>query len=211
MLLFFLLFFTFSSLAVISSSFVIFTTNPVFSALFLVLSFCNVSSLLFLLQIDFLPIVFLVVYVGAIVVLFLFVLMMLNIKITEFRTERLHYVSLMFVFGLVFIVESLVIFCFELIPLNIFDSNHYNYITDLVVVSSSSSEFSSFSIDRNNIAVLGEMLFSEFYLYFLLSSFILLLAMIAAITSTLDKKFIAKSQFIYAQVLRSFESSIIKY
>jgi len=77
------LFSIFSAFTLASASFVITTKNPIFSVLFLILTFFNIAATLLLLNFDFLPIVILVVYVGAIAVLFLFVLMMLNIKLAE--------------------------------------------------------------------------------------------------------------------------------
>ena len=77
------LFICFCAFCLISSIFVIWTKNPIFSVLFLIFSFFNVSALLLLFNFEFLPITFLVVYVGAVAVLFLFVLMMLNIKLAE--------------------------------------------------------------------------------------------------------------------------------
>lgn len=75
------LFYFFSSFCILSSIFVIMTKNPIFSILFLILSFVNMSCCLFLFNFEFLPLSFLVIYVGAIAVLFLFILMMLNIKL----------------------------------------------------------------------------------------------------------------------------------
>ena len=69
------------SLLLISSIFVIFAENPVHSVLFLILSFFNVSCILLLFQVEFLSLLFLIIYVGAIAVLFLFVIMMLNVKV----------------------------------------------------------------------------------------------------------------------------------
>jgi NADH:ubiquinone oxidoreductase subunit 6 (subunit J) len=77
------LLFLFSSLAIISGSMVIISQNPIHSVIFLILSFCNATGILLLLQIDFIAMMFLIIYVGAIAVLFLFVVMMLNIKINE--------------------------------------------------------------------------------------------------------------------------------
>ena len=79
------LFYIISSFSILSSFFVIISKNPIFSVLFLILSFTNVSCLFFLFNFEFLPISFLIVYVGAIAVLFLFVLMMLNIKLAELQ------------------------------------------------------------------------------------------------------------------------------
>ena len=76
--------------------------NPVYSVLFLILIFCNVSGLLLLLNLDFFAMVFLVVYVGAIAVLFLFVVMMLNVKLAEINDNILRYLPIGGVFGLLF-------------------------------------------------------------------------------------------------------------
>jgi NADH-quinone oxidoreductase subunit J len=85
MLISYYFFYLFSGFAVLSAFFVIFSKNPVFSVLFLIFTFTNVSCLLFLFNFEFLPVIFLIVYVGAIAVLFLFVLMMLNIKYAELQ------------------------------------------------------------------------------------------------------------------------------
>ena len=77
-----ILFSIFSSIALVSSVMVIRAKNPVHSVLFFILVFFNTSGLLVLLGLDFFAMIFFVVYVGAIVVLFVFVVMMLNIKIT---------------------------------------------------------------------------------------------------------------------------------
>ena len=92
----------FSSLALISGTMVISSRNPIYSVLFLILTFFNLSCLLFILNIEFLPILFLIVYVGAIAVLFLFVLIMLNIKLSELKEGMKQYILISFIFGLIF-------------------------------------------------------------------------------------------------------------
>jgi NADH-quinone oxidoreductase subunit J len=211
MFLYFVLFYLISSLAILSSIFVILANNPVFSALFLVLSFCNVSSLLFFLKFDFLPIVFLVVYVGAIAVLFLFVLMMLNIKIAQLKQEKLSYIALIVLFGIGFLTQFFFILRLDFNPLVFFSNYHVVFIADLVSYTTSFAFELNPVLQFNNMLSIGQLLFVEFTLYFIIVAYILLLAMIAAITSTLNKKFIAKSQFIYAQVLRSFDKSVIHF
>lgn len=78
-----LLFDLFASIALISAAMVIVSRNPIHSVIFLILVFCNAAGLLILLKIEFIAMMFLIIYVGAIAVLFLFVVMMLNIKIGE--------------------------------------------------------------------------------------------------------------------------------
>ena len=85
------LFYVFACFALLAGIMVIRAKNPVYSVLFLILVFCNVSGILLLLNLDFFAMVFLVVYVGAIAVLFLFVVMMLNVKLSEINDNILRY------------------------------------------------------------------------------------------------------------------------
>lgn len=208
---YFILFYIFSSLAILSSIFVVLSNNPVFSALFLVLSFCNVSSILFFLKFDFLPITFLVVYVGAIAVLFLFVLMMLNIKISQLKREKLNYTALVVIFSVVLICNLIVVIRLDFNPILNVSGESLRFLSDLTLSSSSFSNDLNIMVQFNNMISIGHILFVEFALYFIITGYILLLAMVAAITSTLNKKFIAKSQVIHAQVLRSFNNSITRF
>lgn len=208
---YFILFYIFSSLAILSSIFVVLSNNPVFSALFLVLSFCNVSSILFFLKFDFLPITFLVVYVGAIAVLFLFVLMMLNIKISQLKHEKLNYTALVVIFSIVLICNLIVVIRLDFNPILNVSSESLRFLSDLTLSSSSFSNDLNIMVQFNNMISIGHILFVEFAMYFIITGYILLLAMVAAITSTLNKKFIAKSQVIHAQVLRSFNNSITRF
>ena len=84
---------------------VISARNPVHSVLFLILVFCNAAGLLILLEAEFLALLFIVVYVGAIAVLFLFVVMMLNVKISEVQDEVLQYLPIGGLIGIVFLLE----------------------------------------------------------------------------------------------------------
>ena len=111
------LFYLFSSIALISGVMVIRSKNPVHSVLFLILVFCNAAGLLILLHLDFFAMIFLVVYVGAIAVLFLFVVMMLHIKLTEMNENILRYLPVGGIIGLIFLLEVLLVVENELIPL----------------------------------------------------------------------------------------------
>jgi NADH-quinone oxidoreductase subunit J len=205
------LFYIFSSFCISCSFFVIFSKNPVYSVFFLILTFCNVSSLLFLLRLEFLPIIFIVVYVGAIAVLFLFVMMMLNTKAAQIIVENAHYIFLGFVFTTVFILEVFFLVRLELLPLIISDKKHITFLSDFICVSSSFSDFFAWHYSQHNINNLGGVLFLEYFNLFIISGFILLFAMIGTIVLTLHKKFTAKSQNIYAQVLRDFRLSLSFY
>ena len=111
------LFYLFSTLTILSGIMVIRSKNPVHSVLFLILVFCNVSGLLILLGLDFFAMVFLVVYVGAIAVLFLFVVMMLNIKLVEINENILRYLPIGGLIGLIFLFEIFLIIDSDLIPI----------------------------------------------------------------------------------------------
>ena len=111
-----LLFYLFSSITLVSGVMVITARNPVHSVLFLILVFCNAAGLLILLNLDFFAMIFLVVYVGAIAVLFLFVVMMLNIKLAEINENLLRYLPVGGLIGILFLFEILVVIDNDLIP-----------------------------------------------------------------------------------------------
>jgi hypothetical protein len=110
------LFYFFSSLALASAILVIRARNPVHSVLFLILVFCNAAGLLILQNLDFFAMIFLVVYVGAIAVLFLFVVMMLHIKVAEIHENVLRYLPVGGFIGLIFVFEVLLVVENDLIP-----------------------------------------------------------------------------------------------
>jgi NADH-quinone oxidoreductase subunit J len=211
MFLYYSIFYCFFSLAIFSSIFVILSANPVFSALFLVLSFFNVSSLIFFLQLDFIPVTLIIVYVGAIAILFLFVLMMLNIKIVEFKNEKLSFLPLIMLFCLVAIIELMFIIHFNFDSIHSSISYQSSFLTDFGLTSLYSFDFFQMLQGFSNIKSLGQLLFVNFSFHFIIAGYVLFLAMIAAITSTMSKKFVVKSQQIYAQVLRSFDKSVVYF
>ena len=100
-----LLFFLFSSLILTAGLVVITARNPIHSVLFMILVFVNVIFLLICLQAEFLALTFVIVYVGAVAVLFLFVVMMLNIKVTELNKELVHYFPIGGLVGIIFFNE----------------------------------------------------------------------------------------------------------
>lgn len=111
------LFYIFSSLAIMAGVMVIRSKNPVNSVLFLVLVFCNATGLLILVDLDFFAMIFLVVYVGAIAILFLFVVMMLNIKLAEINENVLRYLPMGGLIGVIFLFEVFLMMDNDLAPL----------------------------------------------------------------------------------------------
>jgi NADH-quinone oxidoreductase subunit J len=104
-----LLFFLFSSLILTAGLVVITARNPIHSVLFMILVFVNVIFLLICLQAEFLALTFVIVYVGAVAVLFLFVVMMLNIKVTELNKELVHYFPIGGLVGIIFLMNIFLI------------------------------------------------------------------------------------------------------
>jgi NADH-quinone oxidoreductase subunit J len=177
---------------------VISVRNPVHSVLFLILTFLGVSGLLLLSELDFLPLMFIIIYVGAIAVLFLFVVMMLDIKISEIKGDSFKYLPLGSFLGF--------IFCFEVL-INTSQS---------IAISTNDLDFFLYDINWltkidyiSNIKALGQLLYTHYFLYFLESGIILLVAMVGAIVLTLEfeKKPVHK-QFIFRQLSRDPNKSI---
>jgi NADH:ubiquinone oxidoreductase subunit 6 (subunit J) len=201
-----LLFYLFSSLALISGVMVIQARNPVHSVLFLILVFFNAAGLLVLLGLDFFAMIFLVVYVGAIAVLFLFVVMMLNIKVAEINEKRLRYLPIGGVLGILFLLEILLLVDNDLIPLLFYDNiQALKEFKNLHFIDWSSSIQTS-----SNIQAIGNLVYTYYFYFFLLASLILLVAMIGAIVLTMQKGIRIKRQQVFLQNTRDFAKTIRK-
>ena len=211
MLISFSLFYLFSSFAILSSLFVIFTKNPVFSILFLISTFVNVSCLLFLFNFEFLPIAFLIIYVGAIAVLFLFVLMMLNIKLAELQGNLSTLLPVAGILGLIFLLEFLFLFRVEFVFLNNTSSASTAFLSDILNTEVFKASFGSLLGVHSNIKTIAIAIFSNYLFSFILAGYILLLAMVAAIILTIQKTFVSKSQNIYTQIMADYQKSIVNY
>ena len=120
------LFYFFCFFVLFSAFMVIRAKNPVYSVLFLILVFCNSAGLLLLLNLDFFALIFLIVYVGAIAVLFLFVVMMLNIKLTEVHESISHYLPIGGFVGFIFFLEFYFLFNQEIVPLHLDNFSQQN-------------------------------------------------------------------------------------
>ena len=190
------LFYILSGITLISSIMVISARNPVHSVLFLILAFFNASGLLILMEMEFLSLIFIVVYVGAIAVLFLFVVMMLNVKISEVEDEVLQYlpvggtIGLIFLFLIFFIIEG------DFVSFNgQANSIYLDWFQQVDVVS--------------NIETLGQVLYTDYLVYFLLAGVILLVAMVGAIVLTMSTRTSLRRQLIFQQVSRDFDNSTL--
>lgn len=203
-------FWIFSSLLITSSFLVITAKNPVYCVLFLILSFFNLSLLLFLLNLEFLPIIGLIVYIGAIAVLFLFVVMLLNIKLSSNKRQEFSIIGVFSFLSFLFISEFLLLFKLEVSFLMVFLDN-INLFSDLSNRSYFFLSSELFYIQETNLRSIGQVLFSEFWLQFLIIGYALLFSMISTIVLALGKTFFSKNQNPYFQTLKNFESVVVTY
>ena len=200
------LFYLFSSLALISGVMVIQAKNPVHSVLFLILVFFNSAGLLILLGLDFFAMIFLVVYVGAIAVLFLFVVMMLNIKLAEINEKKLRYLPIGGLLGLLFLFEIFLIVDNDLIPF--LASTNSAVLTKFSAVDF--VDWSSSIETITNIEAIGLLVYTYYFYFFLMASLILLVAMIGAIVLTMHKGVNIKRQEVFEQNTREFAKTVGK-
>lgn len=196
-----LIIFLFSSFALVSSSVVITATNPVHSVFALIFVFVNVASILLVLRVEFISLLFLVVYVGAVAVLFLFVIMMLNVKLNEVTDNSVAYLPLGFVLGVLFLLEVSLIITGDLLPF----SGEFLYRSaisqDLFSgVPSSHLHFESIMSVPNNMQLIGSLVYVDLFFPFVLAGLLLLLAMVGAIVLSLMKTSSALKQDIFKQV-----------
>ena len=173
------LFYLFSSLTLVSGALVIQARNPVHSVLFLILVFFNASGLLVLLGLDFFALIFLVVYVGAIAVLFLFVVMMLNIRIAEISEKRLRYLPVGGVLGVLFLFEICILIDNDLIPLLYYDVEKAQKIGLIQNYGELAfTDWQTYITSSHTIEALGNLIYTYYFYFFLVARLILLVDMI---------------------------------
>ena len=186
MSLFFLLF---ASITVLSSIAVISSRNPVHSVLFLILAFVNSSGIFVLAGAEFLAMILLIVYVGAVAVLFLFVVMMLNVGVDDLKTQARKYLFSGSLVGGILLLEL------------IFSFANYDIISNV--------EIKSDQLQNNtNTHIIGKVLYTDYFFVFQVSGCILLVAMIGAIVLTLRKREGVLRQDIEKQLTRNKSESL---
>lgn len=194
-----LLFYFFSGILLLSSLMVITAQNSIYSVLFLVLSFISSASMLFMLECEFVALLFVIVYVGAIAVLFLFVVMMLDVKTANVTKDSIKYFPFGGFVGAVFLIEILSIISknFKANPYQ--ESFLYNEYQNWYDKLGSLTE----------IETLGQILYTHYVLQFLIAGFILFLAVIGAVLLTINlSKQKSNSQVISKQLSRMYKNSI---
>jgi NADH-quinone oxidoreductase subunit J len=188
-----LFFYLFAGICVASAVMVIASKNPVHSVLFLILAFVNAAGLFVLMGAEFLAMILIVVYVGAVAVLFLFVVMMLDVDFAELREGFLNYLPVGGVIAFIFLAELLLVLGTWAIGPGIART-----ITSPIP-----------NIDTmSNTAALGHVLYTRYVYYFQVAGLVLLVAMIGAIVLTLRHKPNVKRQNVADQVARTRATAI---
>jgi len=189
-----------SIMAIISGIFVIISKNPVISVLFLIGLFAGISSYLIILGLTFIGLAYLVVYIGAISILFLFILMLINIRISELQGNTNNSILLSILIGIFFSYTF-----FELGYYNLGGTSSKNNL-DIYTKLSANIKKNLLNIDNNHvvfvtsnswdgnlaenshITAIGNIMYTNYSLWLIISSFILLLAMVGAIVITIKQK-----------------------
>jgi NADH-quinone oxidoreductase subunit J len=188
-----LFFYLFAGVCIASAVMVIASRNPVHSVLFLILAFVNAAGLFVLMGAEFLAMILIVVYVGAVAVLFLFVVMMLDVDFAELRQGVLNYLPIGALVGAVLLAELLtVVFAWVIGP------DVAKAITAPIPPVS----------DVSNTQALGLVLYTRYIYFFQAAGIILLVAMVGAIVLTLQHKPNVRRQNIAEQVARRRDTAI---
>ncbi len=184
-------FYIFSGIAIASAVMVISSRNPVHSVLFLILAFINAAGIFMLAGAEFLAMILIIVYVGAVMVLFLFVVMMLDVDFAEFKRGALQYMPVGVIVGVILLIELLM-------------------VAGSTFVSPELAAGSAMPINNavSNTQALGEVLYTRYVFLFQGAGLILLVAMIGAIVLTLHHRKGVKRQDIGEQVARNPKTAI---
>jgi len=190
-----LFFYFFSTIAVLAAIMVVVSKNTVYSVFFLILDFISISILFIMIGAEFLGMIMLIVYVGAVAVLFLFVVMMLNVsEIKPQTTDRkglINNISVGTVVGVIIFLELLVVI------------GGWKYKSNLNMLSNI-----SFNENISNTHALGNVLYTDYIHLFQISGIILLVGMIGAITLTFSKRENVKRQNYFSQIIREKNTGV---
>ncbi len=184
-------FYVFAVILLVSAAMVVSSRNPVHSVLFLILAFFNAAGLFLIAGAEFLAMILLIVYVGAVAVLFLFVVMMLDVNFAELRSGFQRYLPVGATIGAVLLIELvLVVGGWSIAP------------------DSSALRFAPNPVGVHNTAALGRLLYTDYVFLFQAAGLVLLVAMIGAIVLTLRDRKSSRHQIIRIQNSRTVEETL---
>lgn len=185
-------FYVFSSLIILSALAVIISRNPVHSVLWLIFAFCNGAGLMVLMGAEFIAMMLIIIYVGAVAVLFLFVVMMLDIKLSELRGKLDMDMWFAFVMAVLLFADLTVIIL----------------INKKIIVPMETSAF-AITPELGNAYAVGRLLYTEFVLPFQTAGLVLFVAMIASIALTFRLRPDVKRQKVKDQLKRNKDNSLV--
>lgn len=186
-------FYLFAFIMIGSALMVITARNPVHSVLFLILAFFNAAALFLMTGAEFLAMILVIVYVGAVAVLFLFVVMMLDVDFAELKQGAMKHAPIGALVGIVLLAELIVVFSTSIFSPKLADQAAFP-IPDMAT--------------RGNTQAIGDILYIDFVFYFQTAGLVLLTAMVGAIVLTLRHKANVKRQSISEQVARTPATAI---
>jgi NADH-quinone oxidoreductase subunit J len=186
-------FYLFATVVIASAFMVIASRNPVQSVLFLILAFVNAAGLFLMMGAEFLAMILVIVYVGAVAVLFLFVVMMLDVDFAELRQGFLQYLPIGGLIGIVFLLELVLVVG--------------TWVIDPALIRSPAVPIPS-PDQLTNTEALGQVLYTRYAYFFQAAGLILLVAMIGAIVLTLRERLGIKRQDIARQNARTAATAV---
>ena len=186
-------FYLFATVVVTSGFLVVIARNPVHSVLWLILSFLSSAGLFVLLGAEFVAMLLIIVYVGAVAVLFLFVVMMLDVDFAELRGELAKFVPLAGLIGLILLMQLAIVF---------------GVWTSADEAASLRAAVTPPVDEVQNTAALGQLIYTKYIYLFQMAGLILLVAMIGAIVLTLRHREDIKRQDIVSQIMRDPETAM---
>ena len=169
-----------SVFTVICGIYTIISKNPIISILFLIGLFGGISSYLILIGLSFIGLSYLIIYIGAVSILFLFILMLINIRISELHNYNKNSIPLALIITI--LLSSSI---FPILPYNIEVKKDLFINNDLYF--SSSNDWNGNIIDINHMSNIGNILYTSYNLWLIMTGYILLLAMVGAIIITIKK------------------------
>ena len=217
-------FFLFAGIALTSAIFVIYSKNAVYSVFFLILIFTSITGLLLVAEVEFLAIMLIIIYVGAITVLFLFVVMMLDIKEINNKNNDTIYLPIILLISSIFFIQIFIVYSKSFSSYENFINNNLLMGTYSCLCEAWTLRYSPFyeNVPYNyhnyilnldlitNTETLGQTLYTYYAFFLLTAGLILLIALIGAVTLTMkekkNKKFLTKN--LYQQLSRNFLNAI---
>jgi NADH-quinone oxidoreductase subunit J len=186
-------FYLFAGVVIASAFMVIAARNPVYSVLFLILAFVNAAGLFLLMGAEFLAMILVIVYVGAVAVLFLFVVMMLDVDFAELRQGFLQYLPIGTLIGVIFLIELVLVLG--------------AWVVDPAVLRTPMAAIPPAG-QLTNTEAIGRVLYTQYFYFFQAAGLVLLVAMIGAIVLTLRERVGVKRQDISRQVARTQDTAV---